>query len=140
MLNLRYMLSLIWTLTLTFVSEKKVLPMIPTKVHDSHQIKLFLYFIHGEKLHGGWAKYLQNSFFAKICHESPRKISFGSNIAELFSFPLWLLAEMQKLKFESNFPTLSDPRFCQGYKNTFSLGEKLNILFITGSTFLLSEL
>ena len=26
MLNLRYMLNLIWTLTLTFVSEKKVLP------------------------------------------------------------------------------------------------------------------
>ena len=28
MLNLRYMLNLIWTLTLTFVSEKKVLPHI----------------------------------------------------------------------------------------------------------------
>ena len=33
MLNLRYMLNLIWTLTLTFVSEKKVLPSSDMLVH-----------------------------------------------------------------------------------------------------------
>ena len=123
--------------------------MIPTKVHDYRQSQRFppdqiVFVFHTRRETARrMGKVFTKKFLWQNLPQKSKKISFGSNIAEVSSFPLWLLAELQKLKFESNFPTLSDPLlpFCQGFKNTFSLGEKIiNILFITGPTFLLSEL